>query len=127
MKMVTWTEADYSFMSRALQLARRGLYTTHPNPRVGCVVVKQDRVIAEAWHEFAGDPHAEINALNCAKESIAGASCYVSLEPCSHRGRTPPCTDALIEAGISKVIAAMSDPNPYVAGQGLSLLDPVRT
>jgi len=121
--MVTWTVADYSFMSRALQLARRGLYTTHPNPRVGCVLVKQDRIIAEAWHEFAGDAHAEINALNRAKESMEDAICYVSLEPCNHSGRTPPCTDALIEAGISKVIAAMSDPNPYVAGQGLSLLE----
>ncbi len=121
--MVTWSVADYSFMSRALQLARRGLYTTHPNPRVGCVLVKENRVIAEGWHEFAGDAHAEINALNYAKESVAGASCYVSLEPCSHSGRTPPCIDALIEAGISKVIAAMSDPNPYVSGQGLSLLE----
>lgn len=110
-------------MSRALQLARRGLYSTHPNPRVGCVLVRDGRIIGEGWHEIAGGPHAEVNAINNAQADSAGASCYVTLEPCSHTGRTPPCVDALIEAGIEKVIAAMPDPNPLVAGEGLSRLE----
>lgn len=110
-------------MARALQLARRGLYTTRPNPRVGCVLVRDGEVIGEGWHEFAGGPHAEINALTHAGQAAKGAVCYVTLEPCSHTGKTPPCTDALIAAGVSKVIASMSDPNPRVAGGGFTTLN----
>lgn len=109
-------------MSRALQLAKRGLYTTCPNPRVGCVLVKEGEIIGEGWHEVVGGPHAEINALNHAGPVAKGSICYVTLEPCSHSGKTPPCTGALIGAGISKVIAAMSDPNPEVSGSGFALL-----
>ena len=120
---MTWTGADYSYMSRALQLAGRGLYTTHPNPRVGCILVRDDRIIAEGWHEYTGGPHAEVAALNNANAEAAGSTCYVTLEPCCHSGRTPPCTDALIQAGIKKTIAAMLDPNPAVAGQGREQLE----
>lgn len=109
-------------MARALQLARRGLNTTSPNPRVGCVLVKNGRVIGEGWHERTGGPHAEINALHSSDDDPAGSTCYVTLEPCAHTGRTPPCSRALIEAGVSRVIAAMTDPNPAVAGEGLRQL-----
>ncbi len=105
-------------MARALQLARKGIYTTTPNPRVGCVFVKNDQIIGEGWHERAGQPHAEINALNSCTDDPAGSHCYVSLEPCSHAGRTPPCTQALIAARVAKVIAAVADPNPEVKGSG---------
>lgn len=114
-----WLADDYSFMSRAIQLARKGLYTTHPNPRVGCILVKDGRIIAEGWHVKTGEPHAEVNALNNTKSDPRGASCYLTLEPCSHTGRTPPCTDALLKAGIAKLIVAMEDPNPSVSGRGL--------
>ena len=117
-----WTEEDYLYMSRALQLARRGLYTTHPNPRVGCVLVNNDEIIAEGWHEYSGGPHAEINALNKAGKPARGAECYVTLEPCVHTGKTPPCTDALVNAGIGRVIIAAIDPNPAVAGKGMEQL-----
>jgi diaminohydroxyphosphoribosylaminopyrimidine deaminase/5-amino-6-(5-phosphoribosylamino)uracil reductase len=110
-------------MSRALQLARRGLYTTHPNPRVGCILVKDGQVIGEGWHEYAGGPHAEVNALNHARSGVTGATCYLTLEPCCHTGRTPPCTDVLIRAGVVKVIAATLDPNPAVSGRGRRLLE----
>ncbi len=110
------------YMSRALQLARKGLYTTDPNPRVGCVLVKDGEIIGEGWHERAGEPHAERHALAKAGNRARGATAYVTLEPCSHHGRTPPCADALIEAGVAKVIVAMEDPNPQVAGQGLAKL-----
>lgn len=115
---------DYGFMSRALQLATYGLYTTTPNPRVGCVLVKDGVIIGEGWHESAGQPHAEINALAKvgAGRTAQGATTYVTLEPCSHHGRTPPCVDALMKAGIARVVAAMPDPNPLVAGQGLAQL-----
>ncbi len=113
---------DAKHMARALQLARRGLFTTQPNPRVGCVLVKDDRVVGEGWHERAGEAHAEVNALRAAGEAARGATAYVSLEPCCHQGRTPPCTDALIEAGVRRVVAAMQDPNPSVAGQGAQRL-----
>ena len=112
----------YRYMSRALQLAERGLYTTDPNPRVGCVLVKDGAVVGEGWHVRAGEPHAEINALRAAAERARGATAYVTLEPCCHHGRTPPCTDALIAAGVTEVVAAMVDPNPRVAGQGLAQL-----
>lgn len=118
-----WLGADHRFMSRALQLAERGRYSAHPNPRVGCVLVRDDKILAEAWHEYTGGPHAEVNAINQANQPVAGATCYVTLEPCSHSGRTPPCVDSLIRAHIAKVIAAMPDPNPLVAGQGLSKLE----
>nr|WP_236994011.1 bifunctional diaminohydroxyphosphoribosylaminopyrimidine deaminase/5-amino-6-(5-phosphoribosylamino)uracil reductase RibD [Methylomicrobium sp. RS1] len=108
-------------MARALRLARNGLYTTHPNPRVGCVLVRDDQVIGEGWHVRAGGDHAEIAALKQA-ENAQGATAYVTLEPCSHHGRTPPCADALIRAGIRRVVTAMQDPNPLVAGSGLAKL-----
>jgi diaminohydroxyphosphoribosylaminopyrimidine deaminase/5-amino-6-(5-phosphoribosylamino)uracil reductase len=109
-------------MARALRLAERGLHTTSPNPRVGCVVFRDGAVVGEGWHERAGEPHAEIHALRAAGLSAAGATVYVSLEPCAHWGRTPPCTDALISARVGRVVAAMQDPNPLVAGQGLARL-----
>ena len=109
-------------MAHALQLAARGLYTTSPNPRVGCVIVKDGRVVGEGWHERAGTPHAEIHALKAAGEAARGATVYVTLEPCSHHGRTPPCAEALIEAGVTRVVAAMTDPNPLVAGGGIDML-----
>ena len=109
-------------MARALRLAERGLNTTTPNPRVGCVLVRDGRVVGEGWHEKAGQPHAEAHALRAAGDRARGAVAYVSLEPCSHHGRTPPCCDALIEAGVARVVAAMEDPNPRVAGEGLARL-----
>jgi diaminohydroxyphosphoribosylaminopyrimidine deaminase/5-amino-6-(5-phosphoribosylamino)uracil reductase len=109
-------------MARALELARRGLWTTHPNPRVGCVLVDGERVIAEGWHERAGGPHAEAMALAVAGPAARGATAYVTLEPCSHFGRTPPCADALIAAGVSRVVYAVRDPNPRVDGGGLARL-----
>lgn len=107
-------------MARALRLAERGLYSTTPNPRVGCVIVKDGRVVGEGWHHRAGEPHAEVHALHSADNAARGATAYVTLEPCSHHGRTPPCADALIGAGVSRVVAAMQDPNPQVAGRGLA-------
>jgi len=115
--------ADHEFMARALRLARRGLYGTDPNPRVGCVLVRDGRVVGEGWHAVAGGPHAEVEALRQAGEAARGATAYVTLEPCCHHGRTPPCTDALIAAGVARVVAAMQDPNPQVAGQGLAALE----
>ena len=109
-------------MAQALRLAQRGLNTTTPNPRVGCVIVSAGKVVGEGWHERAGEPHAEVRALAAAGALAKGATAYVTLEPCSHYGRTPPCADALIAAGLSRVVAAMSDPNPQVAGQGLDKL-----
>ncbi len=108
-------------MRRALELAALGLYTATPNPRVGCVIVKDGKVVGEGWHRKAGEPHAEANALAAAGESASGATIYVSLEPCSHYGRTPPCADALIRADVSRVVAAMRDPNPQGAGGGRKL------
>ena len=117
-----FTPADYEFMARALRLARKGLYTAHPNPRVGCVIVKDGVVVGEGWHEFTGGPHAEVNALQQAGDQSKGATAYVTLEPCCHHGRTPPCTDGLIKAGVAKVVAAMVDPHSRVAGNGLAQL-----
>jgi diaminohydroxyphosphoribosylaminopyrimidine deaminase/5-amino-6-(5-phosphoribosylamino)uracil reductase len=113
---------DTEYMQRALRLAERGLYTTDPNPRVGCVIVNNDQVVGEGWHQRAGEPHAEILALQQAGEEARGASVYVTLEPCSHHGKTPPCADALIDAGVKEVIAAMQDPNPEVSGTGFERL-----
>lgn len=121
----TPTAADAVFMARALQLAARGLFTTGINPRVGCVLVKDGQIIGEGWHERAGEGHAEVMALRDAERrgiDAKGATAYVTLEPCAHHGKTPPCAEALIKAGVSRVVAAMEDPNPLVAGQGLALL-----
>jgi diaminohydroxyphosphoribosylaminopyrimidine deaminase/5-amino-6-(5-phosphoribosylamino)uracil reductase len=116
---------DRAYMAEALQLARRGLYTTSPNPRVGCVLVRDGKIIGRGWHERAGEPHAEINALRDAEKYFGdarGATAYVTLEPCSHHGRTPPCCEALVAAGVRRVVAAMTDPNPLVSGRGLDFL-----
>ncbi|MGE0802969.1 MAG: bifunctional diaminohydroxyphosphoribosylaminopyrimidine deaminase/5-amino-6-(5-phosphoribosylamino)uracil reductase RibD [Lautropia sp.] len=117
-----YSDADHALMSRALELARHGLYTTTPNPRVGCVIVRDNAVVGEGWHRRTGEPHAEILALAEAGDRARGATVYVTLEPCSHQGRTPPCTDLLIESRVARVIAAMEDPNPLVNGQGLERL-----
>lgn len=109
-------------MARALELAEAGRYSTHPNPRVGCVIVNDGVVVGEGAHLKAGEPHAEVHALREAGERAKGADVFVTLEPCNHHGRTPPCVDALIAAGVSRVFAAMLDPNPLVAGQGLARL-----
>jgi diaminohydroxyphosphoribosylaminopyrimidine deaminase/5-amino-6-(5-phosphoribosylamino)uracil reductase len=117
-----FSPADHEFMAQALRLAERGLCSTTPNPRVGCVIVKAGKVVGEGWHQRAGEAHAEVHALGSAGEGARGATAYVTLEPCSHHGRTPPCADALIAAGVSRVVAAMQDPNPLVAGRGLARL-----
>jgi diaminohydroxyphosphoribosylaminopyrimidine deaminase/5-amino-6-(5-phosphoribosylamino)uracil reductase len=109
-------------MARALELAERGLYTTDPNPRVGCVLVRDGRIVGEGWHARAGEPHAEVLALRAAGWQARGATAYVTLEPCSHTGRTPPCADALIAAGVVRVACASVDPNPKVAGGGVRRL-----
>ncbi|MTH44684.1 bifunctional diaminohydroxyphosphoribosylaminopyrimidine deaminase/5-amino-6-(5-phosphoribosylamino)uracil reductase RibD [Intestinirhabdus alba] len=111
--------ADEQFMARALKLAQRGRFTTHPNPNVGCVIVNNGQIVGEGFHYRAGEPHAEVHALRMAGEKARGATAYVTLEPCSHHGRTPPCCEALIDAGVARVVAAMQDPNPQVAGRGL--------
>ena len=117
------TASDDGFLKAAIKLAEAGLFTTTPNPRVGCLLVKDGRVIGRGWHERHGGPHAEVAALNAVKGSARGATCYVSLEPCAFQGRTPPCTDALIAAGVARVVAAMRDPHPNVAGRGFELLE----
>ena len=113
---------DHAYMSQALQLAEKGLYSTSPNPRVGCVIVRVGKIVGSGWHVKTGQPHAEINALNIAGGAAQGATVYLTLEPCSHYGRTHPCAEALIRAKVAKVIIAMQDPNPLVAGKGTSLL-----
>ena len=116
---------DRTYMAEAIQLARRGLYTTSPNPRVGCVLVRDGNIIGRGWHQWAGEAHAEIVALRDAERmygNARGATAYVTLEPCSHHGRTPPCCEALVAAGVARVVAAMQDPNPLVAGNGLAHL-----
>ena len=118
-----FTADDHRIMTQALRLAERGLFTTTPNPRVGCVIVKDGKIIGEGWHERAGGPHAEVHALRQAGEAAQGADAYVTLEPCSHHGRTPPCALALVGAGVRRVVAAMRDPNPRVAGGGFTLLE----
>ncbi|MGZ5576061.1 MAG: bifunctional diaminohydroxyphosphoribosylaminopyrimidine deaminase/5-amino-6-(5-phosphoribosylamino)uracil reductase RibD [Methylobacter sp.] len=115
------TPRDAFYMARAINLAKKGRYTTDPNPRVGCVLVRGDVVIGEGWHVKAGQGHAEVEALKNTPDA-KGATAYVTLEPCSHQGRTPPCCDALIKAGVSRVVAAMQDPNPQVSGRGLERL-----
>lgn len=113
---------DQRSMARALELARKGVYSTHPNPRVGCVIVAAGQIVGEGWHARAGEPHAEVHALRQAGAKARGATAYVTLEPCSHHGRTPPCAEALVQAGVARVVAAMQDPNPQVAGRGLARL-----
>ena len=113
---------DGVWMAQALQLAERGLYSTSPNPRVGCVLVKKGKLLAEGWHFRAGEAHAEVHALRIAGDAAKGATAYVTLEPCSHHGRTPPCADALIAAGVARVVVAMQDPNPLVSGEGIARL-----
>lgn len=111
--------ADEKYMARAFELARLGRFTTTPNPNVGCVIVRDGEIVGEGYHIKAGGPHAEVHALRMAGEKAQGATAYVTLEPCSHHGRTPPCADALIAAGVARVVASMQDPNPEVAGRGL--------
>lgn len=117
-----FSAADHVYMAQALALARRGLYSTHPNPRVGCVLVRDGVVVGQGWHQRAGEPHAEVYALREAGDRASAATAYVTLEPCCHHGRTPPCSAALIAAGVARVVVAMEDPNPKVAGQGLAQL-----
>jgi diaminohydroxyphosphoribosylaminopyrimidine deaminase / 5-amino-6-(5-phosphoribosylamino)uracil reductase len=112
-----------SHLARALELALHGLYTTDPNPRVGCVITQADRVVGEGWHVRAGEAHAEVNALRAAGPQARGATAYVSLEPCSHTGRTPPCADALIAAGVARVVCCTRDPDPRVSGRGIERLE----
>ena len=121
--MAESTVKDCAHMARALKLAERGRFTAHPNPVVGCVLVRNDKIVGEGWHEITGEAHAEINALQAAKKNAQGATAYVTLEPCAHHGRTPPCAEALIEAGVAKVVVAMLDPNAAVAGRGLRRLN----
>src|SRR6478672_9982715 len=121
MSETIFSDTDERHMRRALALAERGLFTTQPNPRVGCVIAHGDTVVGEGWHVRAGEPHAEPIALRAAGARARGANAYVTLEPCAHHGRTPPCADALIEAGVARVVAATSDPNPKAVG-GLARL-----
>lgn len=113
---------DLEWMADALRLAKKGLYTTSPNPRVGCVIVKDGVKVGEGWHQKAGEPHAEVHALRAAGDEARGATAYVTLEPCSHYGRTPPCAEGLIKAGVARVVGAVRDPNPSVAGRGYEML-----
>jgi diaminohydroxyphosphoribosylaminopyrimidine deaminase/5-amino-6-(5-phosphoribosylamino)uracil reductase len=119
---VSFSSLDHRFMAVAMQLARKGLNTTDPNPRVGCVIADGDRIVGQGWHEQAGGQHAEIAAINDAAEPVRGMTAYVTLEPCAFHGKTPPCTDALLEAGIGRVVAAIEDPHPQVNGGGLQRL-----
>ncbi len=118
----TFTAIDHSHMAQALRLAERGLFTTQPNPRVGCVIAHGEQVVGTGFHQRAGEPHAEVFALREAGERAPGATAYVTLEPCAHHGRTPPCADALIAAGVARVVIAAEDPFPQVAGRGIGKL-----
>ena len=120
--MPAFSDADCGHMARALKLASRGQYSAHPNPMVGCVIVNDGAVVGEGWHQRTGEAHAEINALAAAGDKARGATAYVTLEPCAHHGKTPPCANALAVAGIARVIAAVQDPFPEVAGRGLAAL-----
>jgi diaminohydroxyphosphoribosylaminopyrimidine deaminase/5-amino-6-(5-phosphoribosylamino)uracil reductase len=121
--MTQFTQQDHRFMLQAIELAERGLYTTDPNPRVGCVIVNDGEIVGSGWHRRAGEPHAEVHALEQAGELARGATVYLTLEPCSHHGRTPPCAEALLEAGPARVVVAGADPNPRVNGRGMALLE----
>jgi len=118
-----WTATDHTMMARALQLAERGAYTTKPNPMVGCVIVRKDKIVGEGFHLRAGESHAEVHALREAGERARGATAYVTLEPCAHMGRTPPCADALVAAGITRVVAASRDSYASVDGEGFRKLN----
>ena len=118
-----FSSTDVSMMHQALNLAALGRFSTSPNPRVGCVIAHGSQIVGQGFHVKAGEPHAEVHALRQAGEMAQGATAFVTLEPCSHYGRTPPCAEALIQAGVSRVVAAMRDPNPLVAGKGLALLE----
>lgn len=118
-----FSETDISMMQNALKLAALGRFSTSPNPRVGCVIAQGGQVVGQGFHVKAGEPHAEVHALRQAGEMAKGATAFVTLEPCSHYGRTPPCAEALVQAGVSRVVVAMRDPNPLVAGKGLALLE----
>lgn len=117
-----FNDTDSQYMQGAIALARQGRFTTAPNPNVGCVLVKAGQIIGEGFHLRAGEAHAEVHALNAAGANAQGATCYVTLEPCSHYGRTPPCAQALVKAQVSEVVIAMVDPNPKVAGNGIAML-----
>lgn len=119
---MSFTATDHQHMAHALRLAERGLFTTQPNPRVGCVITHGDEVVGSGWHQRAGEPHAEVFALREAGARARGATAYVTLEPCAHHGRTPPCADALIAAGVARVVIAAEDPFPQVAGRGIAKL-----
>ncbi|WP_221069793.1 bifunctional diaminohydroxyphosphoribosylaminopyrimidine deaminase/5-amino-6-(5-phosphoribosylamino)uracil reductase RibD [Vibrio alfacsensis] len=121
-KTSEFTSQDFDMMSRALKLAQRGIYTTAPNPNVGCIIVRNGEIVGEGYHYRAGEPHAEVFALRMAGEKAEGATAYVTLEPCSHYGRTPPCAEGLIKAKVARVVCAMEDPNPKVAGRGFQML-----
>ena len=120
--MPEFTAAENTFMERALQLAKEGQYTAHPNPMVGCVLVKDGDVVGEGWHAVAGEAHAEINALQAAGDRAQGATAFVTLEPCAHHGKTPPCSESLIRAGVAEVVVAREDPDSRVNGRGLKTL-----
>lgn len=120
--MATYSHADIEYIQQAFELADKGLYTADPNPRVGCLIVNNDIIVGRGWHQYAGGPHAEVAALKQAGSQAQNATAYVSLEPCSFQGRTSPCTEALIAAGIKRVVGAMTDPHPNVSGQGFSNL-----
>ena len=122
MSSAAFAPLDHAFMARALRLAERGLFTTQPNPRVGCVIAQGDEVVGEGFHPRAGEPHAEVFALRAAGERARGATAYVTLEPCAHYGRTPPCADALVAAGVARVVIAAEDPFPQVDGRGIGKL-----
>ncbi|MDH4235103.1 MAG: bifunctional diaminohydroxyphosphoribosylaminopyrimidine deaminase/5-amino-6-(5-phosphoribosylamino)uracil reductase RibD [Gallionella sp.] len=117
-----FTASDSRWMAQALRLAEQGLYGTSPNPRVGCVLVADGKIVGSGWHQRAGEPHAEVHALREAKDKARGAAAYVTLEPCNHQGKTPPCADALSAAGVARVVVAVQDPNPRVAGAGIAKL-----
>ncbi len=121
--MTDFTAADRAHMARAIELAARGRYAAHPNPMVGCVIVRDGQVVGEGWHAVAGEAHAEILALQAAGGQARGATVYVTLEPCAHHGKTPPCDDALIRAGVAEVVAGLEDPDPRVDGRGLEALE----
>ncbi len=120
--MSVYQSIDYQLMLRAIEMAKNGMFTTAPNPNVGCVIAHGEDIVGEGFHYKAGEAHAEVHALKAAGDKAKGATVYVTLEPCSHYGRTPPCSEALIKAGVSKVVCAMEDPNPKVAGQGIQML-----
>ncbi|GAK85322.1 diaminohydroxyphosphoribosylaminopyrimidine deaminase [Vibrio ponticus] len=120
--MAQFDTQDYAMMQRAIKLAQQGIYTTAPNPNVGCVITQDNKIVGEGFHAKAGEPHAEVHALRMAGDKAQGATAYVTLEPCSHYGRTPPCAEGLIKAKVAKVICAMQDPNPQVAGRGIQML-----